>query len=83
MSLKKDRKKRPESPLPIDHLERNTLTLSLVVVILGLMCLPNIEKGRDTWYVLMIVFGINVVLIGWVISRIVGRVFEEKRNKKK
>ena len=82
MSSKKDKKKRPESPLPIDRLERNTLTLSLVVVILGLMCLPNVEARGDTWYVLMLVFGINVVLIGWVISRIIGRIREEKKDKK-
>ena len=82
MSSKKDKKKRPESPMPIDRLERNTLTLSLVVVILGLMCLPNIEKGGDTWYVLMLVFAINVVLIGWVISRIVRRILEEKKENK-
>lgn len=83
MSLKKDKKQRPESPLPIDRLERNTLTLSLVVVILGLMCLPNIEQGGDTWHVLMLVFGINVVLIGWVLSRVIGRAREEKKDKKK
>lgn len=82
MSSKKDKKKRPESPMPIDRLERNTLTLSLVVVILGLMCLPNIEKGGDTWYVLMLVFAINVVLIGWVISRVVRRILEEKKESK-
>ena len=82
MSSKKDKKKRPESPMPIDRLERNTLTLSLVVVMLGLMCLPNIEKGGDTWYVLMLVFAINVVLIGWVISRVVRRILEEKKENK-
>lgn len=81
MSLKKDKKKRAENPLPVDRLERNTLTLSLVVVILGLMCLPNVEKGADTWYVLMLVLGINVVLIGWVLCRVIGRVLAEKKNK--
>jgi len=80
MSLKKNKKQRPESPLPVDRLERNTLTLSLVLVLLGLMCLPNIERYGDTWYVLMLVFGINVVLIGWVIGRIVTRIREEKKK---
>lgn len=83
MSSKKNKKQRPDSPLPIDRLERNTLTLSLVVVILGLMCLPNVEKGGDTWYVLILVFGINVVLLAWIISRIVHRIFEEKKENKK
>jgi len=80
MSLKKGKKSRPESPLPIDRLERNTLTLSLVIVLLGLMCLPNIERGGDTWYVLMLVLGINAVLIGWIIVRLVTRVLEEKKK---
>lgn len=79
MSFKKDKKQRKESPLPVDRLERNTLTLSLVVVILGLMCLPNVDRGGDTWYVLMLVFGINAVLIGWVLYRIIARAREDKK----
>ena len=82
MSSKKDKKQRHESPLPIDRLERNTLTLSLVVVILGLMCLPNIERGGDTWYVLILVFGMNVILIGWVLARIIKRIRDEKKENK-
>lgn len=65
----------------MERLERNTLTLSLVVVILGLICLPNIERGGDTWYVLMLVFGINAVLLIWIISRIIGRIRDEKKDR--
>lgn len=82
MSSKKNKKQRHESPLSIDRLERNTLTLSLVVVILGLMCLPNIERGGDTWYVLILVFGMNVILIGWVLGRILKRIRDEKKDEK-
>lgn len=78
MSSKK--KKGSEPSVPIERLERNTLTLSLVVVILGLICLPNIERGGDTWYVLMLVFGINAVLLIWIISRIIGRIRDEKKD---
>lgn len=79
MSSKK-KKKGSEPSVPIERLERNTLTLSLVVVILGLICLPNIERGGDTWYVLMLVFGINAVLLIWIISRIIGRIRDEKKD---
>lgn len=79
MSSKK-KKKGSEPSVPVERLERNTLTLSLVVVILGLICLPNIERGGDTWYVLMLVFGINAVLLIWIISRIIGRIRDEKKD---
>lgn len=79
MSSKK-KKKGSEPSVPIERLERNTLTLSLVVVILGLICLPNIERGGDTWYVLILVFGINAVLLIWIISRIIGRIRDEKKD---
>lgn len=80
MSSKK-KKKGSEPSVPVERLERNTLTLSLVVVILGLICLPNIERGGDTWYVLMLVFGINAVLLIWIISRIIGRIRDEKKDR--
>lgn len=80
MSSKK-KKKGSEPSVPMERLERNTLTLSLVVVILGLICLPNIERGGDTWYVLMLVFGINAVLLIWIISRIIGRIRDEKKDR--
>lgn len=55
------------------NLERNTLTLSLVVVVLALICLPHVPTQSDTWYVLMIVFFINAVLILWILWRIIRR----------
>lgn len=80
MSFKNQKKERRENPMPIDKLERNSLTLSLVIVILGLICLPNIEKGGDTWYVLMMVFILNALLLAWVIGRTVIRILKEKRD---
>ena len=82
MSSKKQKKERPENPAVISKIERNTLTLSLVVVILGLFCLPNIEKQGDTWYVLMLVFALNIVLLAWILYRIFSRINEEKKNSK-
>ena len=79
--MTRKKKERPESPLPIDKLERNTFTFSLLIVILGLFCLPNIEKGGDTWYVLWMVFAINIVLLAWIIGRIVVRKIQEKRER--
>ena len=80
--MSKKKKDRPESPLPIDKLERNTFTLSLVVLLLGLLCLPNVETGGDTWFVLMFVFALNVILIGWIASRIVRRIIDAKKEQK-
>lgn len=74
------KKERPESPLPIDKLERNTFTFSILVIIIGLFCLPNIEKGGDTWYVLLMVFAINVLLLAWIIGRIVVRKIRDERE---
>lgn len=73
-------KERSASPLPMDKLERNTLTLSLVIVVLGLFCLPNIPQGGDTWYVLLMVFAINAVLLAWIIGRIVVRKIRDDRD---
>lgn len=55
------------------NLERNTLAISLLVVILGLICLPNVEKHGSTWYVLMLVFLVNAVIILWVLARLIAR----------
>jgi len=82
MSPKKQKKERRENPMPVDKMERNTLTLSLVIVFLGLFCLPNIEKQGDTWYVLMMVFILNAALLGWVLYRIISRIVKEKKDSK-
>jgi Flp pilus assembly protein TadB len=55
------------------NLERNTLAISLLVVILGLICLPNVEWHGSTWYVLMIVFLGNAITIAWVLARLIVR----------
>ena len=78
--MTRKKKARPESPLPIDKLERNTFTFSILVIIIGLFCLPNIEKGGDTWYVLLMVFAINVALLAWIIGRIVVRKIRDERE---
>ena len=70
---KRRKKEWSENPLPIDKLERNTLTLSLVIILISLLCLPNIEKGGDTWYVLMMVFILNAALLLWIFARILIR----------
>ena len=77
----KEKRGRAQS-LPQDKLERNTLTLSIVIVILGLMCLPAVERGGSTWYVLMFVFIINAALLAWILFRIVRRILRERRAEK-
>ena len=78
-----EKEKRGRAPgLPQDKLERNTLTLSIVIVILGLMCLPSVERGGSTWYVLMFVFIINAALLAWILFRIVHRILRERRAEK-
>ena len=77
----KEKRGRAEG-LPQDKLERNTLTLSIVIVILGLMCLPSVEQGGSTWYVLMFVFIINAALLAWILFRIVHRILRERRAEK-
>lgn len=69
---KRDPETRPNG-LPPEKLERNTLTMSLVIVVLGLLCLPGVEKNGSTWYVLMIVFIINALLLAWILFRIIRR----------
>ena len=80
--MSKKKKDRPESPFPIEKLERNSFTLSLVVLLLGLFCLPSVVTGGDTWFVLMFVFALNVILIGWIASRIVRRIIDAKKEQK-
>lgn len=65
-----EEKKAPKSP---PHLERNTLTISILMIILGLICLPYVEWKGSTWYVLMLVFIGNAAIIGWVVARAVKR----------
>lgn len=77
----KEKRERAQG-LPQDKLERNTLTLSIVIVILGLMCLPSVEQGGSTWYVLMFVFIINAALLAWILFRIVHRILRERRAEK-
>ena len=62
-----DKKGEVKSP---PHLERNTLTVSILVTILGLICLPNVEWKGSTWYVLMLVFIGNAAIIIWVLARL-------------
>lgn len=73
----KDQKKRDN---PLGNLERNTFTMSLVVTILGLICLPSVEKGGSTWYVLMFVFVLNGALLAWILIRIIGRLRDRKKK---
>lgn len=77
---KHTKKQRPANPLPIDKLERNTLTLSLVIILISLFCLPYIEKGGDTWYVLMLVFIINAALLLWIFLRIIHRMRRDREE---
>ena len=77
----KEKRERAQG-LPQDKLERNTLTLSIVIVILGLMCLPSVEPGGSTWYVLMFVFIINAALLAWILFRIGHRILRERRAEK-
>lgn len=65
----KDEKKSKMPP----HLERNTLTISLFITVLGLICLPNVEWKGSTWYVLMLVFIGNAAIIIWVLARLIIR----------
>lgn len=71
MTQKDGKKKKP--PISLTLIERNTFTLSLVLVLIGLMCLPNVEKDSSTWYVLIMVFVLNAVLLVWILARIIGR----------
>jgi len=64
---------RGRRPFSIDDMERNTFALSLAIVLIGVICLPYIEKGGSTWYVLIMVFAINAVLLIWIIVRIINR----------
>ncbi len=63
-----DEEKREAKSPP--HLERNTLTISILLSILGLICLPYVEWRGSTWYVLMLVFIGNAATIVWVLARI-------------
>lgn len=81
--MSKPKKEKPASPLPLDKLERNTFTLSVLVVLIGLFCLPHVEQGGDTFYVLLLVFLLNALLLFWVVSRIVRRALDEKKEQKK
>ncbi len=65
-----EEKKRAKTP---PHLERNTLTLSILLVILGLICLPYVQWRGATWYVIMLVFIGNAATIIWVLARIIAR----------
>ena len=64
---------RARRPFSVTDMERNTFTLSVAVVVIGLFCLPYVEKSGSTWYVLMLVFGINAVLLIWILCRIINR----------
>ena len=66
-------KKRARRGFSVDDMERNTFAISLAVVVIGLFCLPNVERGGSTWHVLMLVFGINAVLLIWILCRIINR----------
>ena len=68
--MEEKEEKRKQGP---PNLERNTLTISILVVVLGLICLPNVERYGSTWYVLMLVFLVNAVIIAWVIGRLIAR----------
>ena len=57
----------------VDSIERTSFTISLALVVIGLICLPYVEKGGSTWYVLMLVFSLNALLIIWIICRILLR----------
>ena len=77
------REKEPEQKKAMTppNLERNTLAISLMVVILGLICVPNVEKYGSTWYVLMFVFLVNAVIILWVLARLISRKVRAEKNK--
>ena len=57
----------------VDSIERTSFTISLALVMIGLICLPYVEKGGSTWYVLILVFGLNALLIIWILCRILLR----------
>ena len=68
-----EKRGRARRPFSVSDMERTTFTLSLALVVIGLFCLPGVEKGGSTWYVLMLVFGINAVLLIWILCRILTR----------
>ena len=68
-----EKKGRARKPFSVDDMERNTFALSLAVVIIGLFCLPHVDRNGSTWYVLMLVFGINAVLLIWNLCRILNQ----------
>ena len=57
----------------VSDMERVTFTMSVAMVLIGLICLPHVEKGGSSWHVLMLVFGINAVLLVWIVLRILSR----------
>ena len=57
----------------VDSMERTSFTISLALVVIGLICLPYVEKGGSTWYVLIMVFALNALLIFWILCRLLMR----------
>ncbi len=64
----------------IKDMEKNTLRLSLVIVLISVYCLFYVPAGSETWYVVIIVLALNAVLIAWVLARIILRKKAEKKN---
>ncbi len=64
---------RPARRFSVTDMERTTFTMSIAMVLIGLFCLPHVEKQGSSWYVLMLVFGINAVLLIWILIRIIRR----------
>ena len=57
----------------VDSIERTSFTISLALVVIGLICLPYVENGGSTWHVLILVFSLNALLIVWILCRILLR----------
>ena len=68
-----EKRERARRSFSVSDMERTTFTISLAVVVIGLFCLPNVEKGGSSWHVLMLVYGINAVLLIWILCRILNR----------
>lgn len=64
----------------IKEMEKNTLRLSLVIVLISVYCLFYVSTGSETWYVVIIVLALNAVLISWVLVRIILRKRKEKQE---
>lgn len=61
-----------------EKIERNSFTLSLVLLLLSLFCLFIVQPQSASWYVLILVISLNAALLFIILYRI----FKRKRENK-